>query len=318
VHKPGVIALRPQTVGDFFDGAFKTIRRNPTAMVGLGAAVTLAFMVIPVLLTLTLAATGDLSTASLSDGSGTAGDELAAGFGAGSATLIANLGSLFSWLASVVLAGMLVRVVSQAVLGRPTGIGDAWTATRGRLLRLVGLALLDLLVALLLIAVPVGLGLLAGVTIGVVVGFLVGVPLVLAGIAAALFVHVRFFLLAAPALVLEHLGIFASLRRAGQLSKAQFWRLLGTLLLTGLVAGIVSYVFAIPLGLLSAAGPFLIPGTGGALLLVFSNYLSQVLVGAVVTPFTAAVTALQYIDQRIRKEGLDVQLIAASQQPDPR
>ena len=29
------------------------------------------------------------------------------------------------------------------------------------------------------------------------------------------------------------------------------------------------------------------------------------------TPFTAAVTVLQYLDQRIRKEGYDVELIAA-------
>ena len=29
VHKPGVVALRPLALGDFFDGAFKTIRRNP-------------------------------------------------------------------------------------------------------------------------------------------------------------------------------------------------------------------------------------------------------------------------------------------------
>jgi hypothetical protein len=54
-------------------------------------------------------------------------------------------------------------------------------------------------------------------------------------------------------------------------------------------------------------------GTGGGLLLVFSTYLSQIVVGAITTPFTSAVVALQYVDQRIRKEGLDVQLIAASQ-----
>ena len=33
VHKPGVLALRPLGLGDFFDGAFKTIRLNPRAMV---------------------------------------------------------------------------------------------------------------------------------------------------------------------------------------------------------------------------------------------------------------------------------------------
>jgi hypothetical protein len=60
-------------------------------------------------------------------------------------------------------------------------------------------------------------------------------------------------------------------------------------------------------------GPVLFPGTTGALVLVLSSFVTQVLVGALTTPFTSAVTALQYVDQRIRKEGLDVQLIAASQ-----
>ena len=32
--------------------------------------------------------------------------------------------------------------------------------------------------------------------------------------------------------------------------------------------------------------------------------------GALITPFSAAVAALQYLDQRIRKEGYDIQLIA--------
>ena len=61
VHKPGVVALRPLGLGDFFDGAFKTIRGNPTAMVGLAALVTTVFMVVPVIVTLALAAAGHLT-----------------------------------------------------------------------------------------------------------------------------------------------------------------------------------------------------------------------------------------------------------------
>ena len=148
---------------------------------------------------------------------------------------------------------------------------------------------------------------------GPAAGFLVGVPLGLASAAAAAFVQVRYFQLAAPALVLERAGVVASLRRAGRLSQGQFWRLLGIMLLTGLVAGIVGQVVAVPLGLVGALGPLAFPGTGGALLLVLSSYLSQIVVGSLTTPFTSAVTALQYVDQRIRKEGLDVELIAAAQ-----
>jgi ABC-type sugar transport system permease subunit len=312
VHRPGVVPLRPLGLGDFFDGAFRTIRRNPTAMVGLAAVVTTVFLVVPVLVTLVLAATGDLRTGLLPDPAAGTATELSALDGG---TVMSLLGSLFGALATVVLNGMLVHVVAQAVLGRRTDAGQAWAATRGRLLRLVGLTMLDLLVVLLLLGVPVLAAVLAGLAGGAGVGLLVGVPLCLAGLAALVFVQVRFFLLAAPALVLERTGVLGSLRRAGRLSSRQFWRLLGVMLLTTLVVGVVSQVVAIPLGLVGVAGPLLVPGTGGALVLVFSSYLSQVVVGAVTTPFTSAVVALQYVDQRIRKEGLDVQLIAAVQQP---
>jgi hypothetical protein len=308
-----VVPLRPLRLGDFFDGAFTTIRRNPTAMVGLAGAVTTVFLVVPVLLTLALAGTGNLSF----DLSGDAGQVDLGAVGSGAVTALSYLGTVFGALATVVLNGLLVRVVAEAVLGRRTSAATAWASTRGRLLRLFGLTALNLGVVLALLGVPATLGVLAGVQVGVVQGFLVGVPLVLAGVAVLAFVQVRYFQLAAPALVLERIGIVASMRRAAQLSRGQFWRLLGVQLLTVLVVGLVAQVIAVPLTLLGLAGPLLLPGTTGALVLVFAGYLSQVVVGAVTTPFTSAVVALQYVDQRIRKEGLDVQLIAAAQQPLP-
>jgi hypothetical protein len=310
-HQPGVVALRPLRLGDFFDGAFKTIRRNPAAMVGLAAVVTTVFLVVPFVLTLVLAWTGDLTTGLLSEPDAGNGAEISALDGG---TAMSLLGTLFGALATVVLNGMLVHVVAQAVLGRRTVPGQAWAVTRGRLLGLVGLTVLNLVLVVLLLGIPVAAGVLAGLGGGWAVGLLVGVPLFLAGVAALAFVQVRYFLLAAPALVLERTGVLASVRRAGRLSHRQFWRLLGVMLLTTLVVGVVSQVVAVPLGLLGLAGPLLLPGTGGALVLVFSSYLSQVVVGAVTTPFTSAVVALQYVDQRIRKEGLDVQLIAAAQE----
>jgi hypothetical protein len=210
---------------------------------------------------------------------------------------------------------MLVRVVAEAVLGRATTIGQAWTAVRGQLLRLFGLTLLNLLVSLLLLGVPVLVGVLLGVGVGPGLGIGVGLPLLLGGFVALLWLQFRYLLLAPPALVLERSGVVASLRRGGALSRHQWWRLFGIYLLTSLVVGIAGQVVAIPLAVLQAIGPAVWDGTTGALVAVFSSYLSQILVGAITAPFTAAVVALLYVDQRIRKEGLDVQLIAASQDP---
>jgi hypothetical protein len=47
----------------------------------------------------------------------------------------------------------------------------------------------------------------------------------------------------------------------------------------------------------------------GLLILVVSNALSAVVTAAFVAPFTASVASLQYVDQRIRKEGYDVELM---------
>jgi hypothetical protein len=312
VHKPGVVALRPLKLGDFFDGAFKTIRRNPKAMVGLAALVSTVAMILPVFIALLLAASGDLSFDVSSPDSGVSG------LGTGAVSLVSNLGGLFGAIATVVLNGMLVRVVAEAVLGRKTSIGEAWAAVRGRLLRLFGLTLLNVLAGVLLLGVPVAVGVLVGFSSGVGAGFAVGVPLALLGFCALLFVQVRCFLLAPPALVLERTGVFASVRRATSLSRDQFWRLLGIWLLTNLVVGVASQIVAIPLGLIGGAAGVVIGGTTGALALVFASYLSQIIVGAITTPFTSGVVALQYVDQRIRKEGLDVQLIAAAQQPGTR
>ena len=315
VYKPGVVALRPLTLGDFFDGAFKTIRRNPKAMVGLAAAVTTGAMVVPALVTLVLASTVGLTASDpLSEpatGGFTAG--LEASVGSGAYAVSSLLGVLFGFVASVVLTGMLVRVVAEAVLGRASTIGQAWTAVRGQLLRLFGLTLLNLLVSLLLLGVPVLVGVLLGVGVGPGLGVGVGMPLLLGGFLVLVWVQFRYFLLAPPALVLERSEVVASLRRGSVLSRDQWWRLFGIYLLTSLVAGLAGQVVAIPLGVLQAIGPAVWDGTTGALVAVYSSYLSQIVVGAITAPFTAAVVALQYVDQRIRKEGLDVQLIAASQ-----
>ncbi len=316
IHKPGVVALRPLGLGDFFDGAFRTIRGNPTAMVGLAALVTTVFMVVPVIVTLGLAAAGHLTLDLRPDpvtGDVSALDSVAT-------SLVSGLGSIFGAFATIVLNGMLVRVVAEAVLGRRTRIGEAWRATRGRLLPLVGLTILDVLLWTVVVGGPVLLGVLVATQAGDAIGFVVGIPVFLAALAVGLFVQIRFFQLAAPALVLERTGVFASLRRAGRLSRGQWWRIFGVLLLTGLVIGVVGQVVAVPLAVVGALGPTVFPGTAGALLLVLSSFLSQILVGAITTPFTSAVTALQYVDQRIRKEGLDVELIAASKAyaPGPR
>ena len=80
--KPGIIPLRPLTVGEILDGAFSTIRRHPRATLGLSAAVACGQQLLILLWrlasgTLTDSSNGFFSPrTTTSDGSGafTAGD----------------------------------------------------------------------------------------------------------------------------------------------------------------------------------------------------------------------------------------------------
>jgi hypothetical protein len=301
-----------------YDGAFKAIRQNPKTMVGLGALVTTAFMLIPVLVSVVLALTDNLVL--FSD------DMFAPGPLPGDApleppptndvalTVAQGVGPLFAFPASVALTGICVLVVHRAVLGRRTAIGEAWSAARGQLLRLLGLTLLSGLVSGLPLAVLVGLGVLVALTVSEGLGVLIAVLGGLAGLLVFVFLQVRVFYLAPAALMLERTKVFAALRRAWTLSSRQFWRLFGIWLLTGLVVGIVSQVIGIPFGMAGMAAVFLAPDNSlTGLVVVLSGYVSTIIVGAVTIPFSAGVSALLYLDQRIRKEAYDVELIAASQ-----
>jgi hypothetical protein len=68
----------------------------------------------------------------------------------------------------------------------------------------------------------------------------------------------------------------------------------------------------VPFALVAALGGFVVPADWAGLVYVLATYVGLVLTQALTTPFTAAVVALQYVDQRIRKEGFDIELISAA------
>lgn len=305
LHKPGTVPLRPLTLGDLFDGAFTTIRRNPRATIGMGAVVTTCFMVLPALGTVLLAASGGVV------GLGTAGTDGARSTLADAGIVVASaLGGLFSFLASIVVAGLIVPVVTRATLGERLTAGDAWRQARGCLLRLVVLAFLELVLLAFLLAVPTALAVLVGVAVsGTVLAVVLGILVGLASALGCLAVHVRWFQLAAPSLVVEKRSVGSALGRSGRLVKGQFWRILGIFVLVAIATGFVSQVIAFPFSILGAGLGVAFPGSSGTVALLLSSNLATVVAGAVVGPFSGAVAVLQYLDQRFRKEGFDIELI---------
>lgn len=302
-HKPGIISLRPMSTGDLLDGAVKHFRRNPGPVWGL-ALVVLAIAIIPSLLLSGLALSGSWYSAlgldSLIDATS-------------ATTLLTALGV---GLAASVLSGLLAHSVAEATLGRRPQLGELWAAARPRLLPLIGLQLL--VVAALALPVVVLVLLVAGladapVPLLVVVGVVLGLSVV----AWSAFVTTR-TALAAPALVLEKLGVRDALRRGWALSSGSFWRVFGTAFVVAALALVVFVVIDLPLNLVGALlrlSADLTPSVDDLVGGLAIN-LSTVLAASVVIPFVAGSNTLLYIDQRMRKEGFDLVLLrAASTRP---
>jgi hypothetical protein len=306
-HKPGAIPLRPLVLSDVFDGAFRIIRYNPRATIGAAVLVSAVAMLVPIGAGLVSGSTGGLqpdpSTDTLSDS-----QVLSLLIGLGGLLAGAQLQSI----GLLFVSGMIAHVSSAAAVGRKLTMAQAWAATRGKRWRLLGMAFLLGLVVVLAVAIAVAILVIGLVAFDAPVGaaVLVGVLLAAMIVVAYLWFWVRLRVLAVPALMLESVGIFGALARAVRLTQHQFWRLLGLLLLVTLVTGVAGGILQLPF---TVTGQVFLAGSAdtgyGLLIYLLLTSVGTVVSSAVLQPFSAAVSALLYIDQRIRKEAYDVELM---------
>ncbi|MCW2795589.1 hypothetical protein [Nocardioides sp.] len=303
-HKPGAMPLRPLGLGDMYDAAFRIIRFNPKATVGSAVLVASVAMIIPVVVTAILTFAVNLSV----DQSGTemSNADLAGILGSLGSL---GLGSVLQSIGLILVTGMMAHVTAAAAIGRRLSLGEAWQATRGKRRRLIGLAAVLALMLLLIVALYAATWIPVVVTLGVagtLVYGLVSVPIFLSFMC---WFWVRVYYLPVPALMLEQVGVFGAIGRGFRLTRKQFWRTFGIALLTMIIAQIAGSMLALPI---SIAGQVIIALAGAqyALLgLVVLQALSTVVSSAFVAPFTTAVASLQYLDQRMRKEAYDVELM---------
>ena len=317
--KPGIIPLRPLSIGEIISGAFESLRANPRAMF------------LPSLIVLT--ATGALSAVlnylgasfllSRVDDLLNSSDVRISGIlpvfmGSFASQMV---GALLTALATTILTGLLIVAVSRSVLGRIATPGEVWERTRGRILPLIGQTLLITLITVIADAIIVVIGIVLIVIIAasvtgpdpgagaIVITLLAALALIVIVFIAAAFLVVRLSL-APAALMLENTGVVEGIGRSWALTRGSFWRVLGILvlagLITGLVTGTLSFGLGMVLGVISVGLPAAQPLVSAVTVLLTS------VLSALVLPFTAAVTALTYIDLRMRGEGLDVELRQAA------
>ena len=298
--KPGIIPLRPLSLGDLFNGAVGYIRANPKASLGLTTVVIVITQIVALLLQL-----GPLIAMGAKVGTET-GDEMSTPAVVGY-VLSSLTGAVGTFLGGILLSGMLTVVVGRAVFGSKITVGEAWQRVRGRLLALLGLSALEIFGVLLLAGV-VG-GVIAGIAVAGngAAAAIVGIPLVLLLIAALVYLYTALSF-APMAVVLERRPIVASIRRSFGLVRNHLWRVLGIRLLASLVAGLIAGAVSVPFSLI---GQVLLVGSTSTGAIIASTTLITIgaAIGQIITaPFTAGVDVLLYTDVRIRAEAFDLVL----------
>lgn len=317
VYKPGIIPLRPLSIGDIYQGAFAAIKTNARTMFGFTAALLGVVLVISIATNyaiINLVLPNYLSPSS----------PYAAIFTSLSGSFSQLGGSLLQVLATVLLSGLIVVAVSRSVLGRVASSKEVWERTKSKFLPLIGLNIITSIISglMMIIGIVVFFVLLASAAstaktdreflqdLGVsLVGLLI---LMVISALVSSYLSIKFSV-ASPAMVLENLGVFAAIGRSWSLTRGNFWRLFGINILTAIITFMVAGIFG---GIAEALGAiFIVVGSSSPEDMIASLNTTYILIMVMSTiaqllilPFTSSVNALLYIDLRMRKEGLDVEL----------
>jgi membrane-anchored glycerophosphoryl diester phosphodiesterase (GDPDase) len=245
-------------------------------------------------------------------------DQVAAG-SYGLIILAAVIPGLLAVVASAVLQGIIVLEVSRGTVGEKLTLRDLWKRARGRIGALIGWAALLVLAATVVIAVLVVIvvllaaflgtgGIIAAVLLGIF-GF-IGLGVAYAWLGTKLS-------LVPSALMIERLPLRYSIGRSWTLTQGYFWRTFGITLLVAFIVGVVSQVVSTPLSFIAPMAQGLIDPQGqngsAAIIALVAISIVAIVIAVVFQSITSVVqsatTALIYLDLRIRKEGLDLELV---------
>ncbi|WP_345763859.1 hypothetical protein [Diaminobutyricibacter sp. McL0608] len=318
--KPGLVPLRPLSFGTLIGAPFQVLRRNPKVTVG----AALLIQGIPQAIVSLLIIGGVTLLFSRVDNA-SAADQGALQAGAvGWAIVLGLVSILVSAVSTSLLQGIVVNEVARETLGEKLTLGSLWRLTRSRIGALIGWTLL------LSVALTVGVGVLATIAVVIFAGgqAMIGAGVaysVVAGLGAVVVVWLNTKLALVPsAIVLERLGIGASMARSWGLTRGFFWKTLGVIVLIGLIVYFVTQIITTPIALVGGFVTILVNPTGlgpsasdPSVAQVFLSQLGinvistvvSAVIGAVMAVVQSSAVALIYLDLRMRKEGLDLHLI---------
>jgi hypothetical protein len=273
--------LRPLSAGQVIDTALRIVRRH-----------WLTFLAIVLYVVAPLELVNALIAGTAFDADGTADTDTALVLGAGALSLVISL------FATTLASGAAFQAVTETYLGRV----PSWSRSLGYAVRRAHALLWVTVIATLVVLAPmIALVAAAAATGSDGLAWAAVLTLIFPGI----FLWVAFSV-STPALVGEDLRGTRALRRSYRLVAGRWWAAFGLWLLAYLlvfvVAGILGAIFG------AALGSAIDTDTRGGAILV--NALTSILVGTVATPFLSAVAVVLYVDLRVRKEGLGIELLA--------
>ena len=329
--KPGLIPLRPLGLGDILGASFKVLRRNPRPVVGV------SLLIKAIVALITIGTMGFLTVYGLGAAINAA-DPNYTQLGIGQliqteATSIVTL--ILGIVADAILQGIITLEVARGTVGEKLPLRALWRRARGRVWALIGWAAAVggvLLVAFIIVVVAiVGLSA-AGGTAGIVFAILLGVFAFLGGIVISFWLGTKLSMVPSI-LLLERIKLGAAIKRSWSLTRGYFWRILGIELLVSAIVGVAASVVLLPVTIVitlvtvstqtSVTDATAVPQT------TFITFAITTVVSAIIGAITAIIStsadSLLYIDLRIRKEGLDLDLLhyveardsGATDVPDP-
>lgn len=304
--QPGIVPLRPLTLMEILDGSFRAIRSNPAVMFGLSAVVVVVVIAVSTVLGTYVS---DLLSASFSTFAGELDAASAQSFQSSIATSMSSLvTSVAMMLAGPVLTGLLITSVSRSVIGQRLSMSEAWRLTKGRRARLLGFALAIAGAELVVLAALTALVVLVARTGSTAAAVLLGFASLVGYVVLITWVSVRTLLVPAS-LVLEGTRFRQGIVRGWKLTYGSFWRLFGIYLLTVLMLGVLTSILQVPASILAS---FLMTMPNMSTVSLIVTAVSMAITETVTVAYLSSVVALLYVDLRIRREGLDVELARAA------
>lgn len=310
--RPGIIPLHPLSFGVILGRSFSALRQNPRVLLGFALVVqTLAILVTTAgVVAVGFATFGRL--ASLRPGTEEFETVLAGSIAISGVTALVL--SLAAGALGVLVQGIVVSEVAQAVVAEKHTLGTLWARVKPVAWRLIGYtALVSLIVTVVLGVLATGIVLLALSVAPLAI--VLTILLVLSAIPLSLWLSTK-LLLVTSAVVLERATVFGAIARSWRLTRGRFWPTLGIIVVISLSFSILAQVVSIPfsfvtMGLTSVITPTGDPEPGEIIALLAGTLLAQAFVTliqtiAVIVQSTAG--ALVYVDCRMRHEGLDLDL----------